>query len=91
MLGYWEDPPGYFDDIVWPNYLMYNEPFAKLADTIEAGQVSGVYDPIDDADNGLLRADPMTQKVDVVSSGKASIHDMVESVSNLLSKRLSDL
>jgi len=33
----------------------------------------------------------MTQKVDVVSSGQASIHDMVEFVSNLLSKRLSQL
>ncbi|KAK3806000.1 MAG: P-loop containing nucleoside triphosphate hydrolase protein [Linnemannia elongata] len=90
LEGYWEDPPGYFDDIVWPNYLIYNEPFAKLADTIEAGQVSGTYDAKDDADN-RLRADPMTQNVDVVSSGKASIHDMVESVSNLLSKRLSEL
>ena len=90
MLGYWEDPPGYFDDIVWPNYLIYNEPFAKLADMIEADQASGAYDATDNADNGL-RADPMTQKVDVVSSGKASIHDMVELVSNLLSKRLSEL
>ncbi|KAG9061414.1 ribosylnicotinamide kinase [Linnemannia hyalina] len=89
LEGYWEDPPGYFDDIVWPNYLIYNEPFAKLADTIEAGQVSGAYDAMD-ADIGL-RTDPMTQKVDVVSSGKASIDDMVELVSNLLSKRLSEL
>ncbi|KAF9284301.1 ribosylnicotinamide kinase [Linnemannia elongata] len=91
LEGYWEDPPGYFDDIVWPNYLIYNEPLAKLADTIEAGQVSGVYDATDEADNGLLRAHPMTQKVDVISSGQASIHDMVELVSNLLFKRLSEL
>ena len=23
--GYWEDPPGYFDDIVWPNYVKNHE------------------------------------------------------------------
>ncbi|KAI5819743.1 P-loop containing nucleoside triphosphate hydrolase protein [Pyronema omphalodes] len=23
--GYWQDPPGYFDDIVWPNYVKAHE------------------------------------------------------------------
>ncbi|CAG8545722.1 6867_t:CDS:2 [Paraglomus occultum] len=23
--GYWEDPPGYFDDIVYPNYVKFHE------------------------------------------------------------------
>ncbi|KAF9155174.1 ribosylnicotinamide kinase [Linnemannia schmuckeri] len=90
LEGYWVDPPGYFENMVWPNYLIYNEPFAKLADAIDEGQVSGAYDATN-AGQGLLRADPMTQKVDVVSSGKASIHDMVESISNLLAKRISEL
>ncbi|KAF9903079.1 ribosylnicotinamide kinase [Linnemannia zychae] len=90
LEGYWVDPPGYFDDIVWPNYMIYNEPFANLADAIEAGQDSGIYDKADAAtvDN---RKDPMTQKVDVVSSGKATIQEMVGSVSALLSKRISEL
>ncbi|KAF9089553.1 ribosylnicotinamide kinase [Mortierella sp. AD031] len=87
LEGYWVDPPGYFDDVVWPNYLIYNDPFAKLADSIEAGQDSGMYNSADVAS----RSDRMTQKVDVVSSGNASIHAMVESVSDLLSKRLSGL
>lgn len=83
------DPPGYFDDIVWPNYLIYNEPFSKLADAIEAEQVSGIYNTTETAT--ALRTDPMTQKVDVISSGKATIHGMVESVSTLLARRLSEL
>lgn len=83
------DPPGYFDNIVWPNYLIYNEPFSKLADAIEANLVSGIYNTTETAI--MLRTDPMTQNVDVISSGKATILVMVESVSNLLSKRLSEL
>ena len=23
--GYWKDPPGYFDEIVWPQYVQYNQ------------------------------------------------------------------
>ena len=23
-LGFWKDPPGYFDDVVWPNYLRHH-------------------------------------------------------------------
>ncbi|KAK3842487.1 MAG: P-loop containing nucleoside triphosphate hydrolase protein [Linnemannia gamsii] len=90
LEGYWVDPPGYFDDIVWPNYMIYNEPFVNLADAIEAGQDSGIYSD-SSATAATLRANPMTQKVDVVSSGKASIQEMVESVSSLLSKRISEL
>ncbi|KAF9134309.1 ribosylnicotinamide kinase [Mortierella sp. 14UC] len=95
LEGYWEDPPGYFDDIVWPNYTIYNEPFAKLANAIEVGQDSGVYSHDKSAlkadKDATLREDPMTHKVDVVSSGKATIQEMVESVSTLLSKRISEL
>ncbi|KAF8943449.1 ribosylnicotinamide kinase [Haplosporangium gracile] len=90
LEGYWVDPPGYFDNTVWPNYLIYNEPFAKLADAIDEGQISGVYDAIA-ADQELLRADPMTQRVDIVSSRKDSIHAMVEFIANLLAKRISEL
>ena len=25
VLGYWTDPPGYFDDIVWPEYIKCNK------------------------------------------------------------------
>ena len=32
--GYWEDPPGYFDQIVWPNYAKNHE-FLFLNDNIE--------------------------------------------------------
>jgi nicotinamide/nicotinate riboside kinase len=24
VLGYWVDPPGYFDDLVWPQYVKWN-------------------------------------------------------------------
>ncbi|KAG0245677.1 ribosylnicotinamide kinase [Mortierella sp. GBA43] len=86
MDGYWVDPPGYFDDIVWPNYLTYNSPFVKITDAMEAGKETGVYDA-----SGSHRTDPMTQQVDVVSSAHSSIHTMVEEVANLLTKRLSEL
>jgi nicotinamide/nicotinate riboside kinase len=23
--GYWKDPPGYFDEIVWPQYVQFNQ------------------------------------------------------------------
>ncbi|KAF9404037.1 ribosylnicotinamide kinase [Mortierella sp. AD011] len=87
LEGYWVDPPGYFDDIVWPNYLAYNDPFVKLMEAVEAGQVTGVYD----AKNESSRPDPMTQEVDLVSSNSSSIHSMVETVSDLLTKRLAEL
>jgi len=73
---------------VWPNYLIFNNPFAALADAIEAGQDSGIYDA---TDLTLNRHMPMTQKVDVVSSGKSTIHTMVVTVSDLLSKRIAGL
>jgi nicotinamide/nicotinate riboside kinase len=25
LEGFWQDPPGYFDKIVWPNYLRYHQ------------------------------------------------------------------
>ncbi|KAG0262784.1 Nuclear actin-protein involved in chromatin remodeling [Mortierella polycephala] len=78
LEGYWEDPPGYFDDVVWPNYLIYNGPLVKLADALEAGQDSGMY-----CSNASSRTDPMTAKIDVVSSGNISIHAMVHAVSEL--------
>ncbi|KAF9359316.1 ribosylnicotinamide kinase [Mortierella sp. AD094] len=87
LEGYWVDPPGYFDDIVWPNYLTYNGPFVKLTEAMEAGQETGVYD----AKSESSRPDPMTREVDLVSSNTASIHSMVENVSSLLAKRLTEL
>ncbi|KAG0366950.1 ribosylnicotinamide kinase [Gamsiella multidivaricata] len=87
LEGYWVDPPGYFDNIVWPNYLTCNEPFIKLTEAMEAGTESGIYD----AEREFLRQNPMTQKVDVVSSADSSIQSMVESVADLLAKRLSAL
>ncbi|KAF9183442.1 ribosylnicotinamide kinase [Haplosporangium sp. Z 27] len=87
LEGYWEDPPGYFDDVVWPNYISFNGPFVNLTEAMEAAQETGVYDSKDNS----TRPDPMTQRVDIVSSSNTSIHDMVEKVSNLLSRRLAEL
>ncbi|KAI1291649.1 ribosylnicotinamide kinase [Mortierella claussenii] len=87
LEGYWVDPPGYFDDMVWSNYLAWNEPFVRLTEAMEAGQETGVFD----TNNISTRKDSMTQQVDVVSSGDCSIHNMVETVANLLAMRLSEL
>ncbi|KAF9560759.1 ribosylnicotinamide kinase [Mortierella alpina] len=86
LEGYWEDPPGYFDDVVWPNYLVYNAPFVTLMEAMEAGSDTGVYDAANSNRSGF-----MTANVDIVSSGKATIQDMVETVSRLLARRLSQL
>ncbi|KAF9430367.1 ribosylnicotinamide kinase [Podila epigama] len=83
LEGYWEDPPGYFDDIVWPNYLEWNGPFIELMEAIEAGQISGEYDSQKDTTRT-----GMTKNVDLVSSGNASIQSMVEQVSKLIARRL---
>ncbi|KAF9964475.1 ribosylnicotinamide kinase [Mortierella alpina] len=81
-----EDPPGYFDDVVWPNYLVYNAPFVRLMEEIQAGRDTGVFDAANSN-----RSDSTTANIDIVSSGNATIHEMVETVSRLLAKRLSQL
>jgi hypothetical protein len=25
LVGFWKDPPFYFEEIVWPSYLKYNQ------------------------------------------------------------------
>ncbi|KAG0298710.1 ribosylnicotinamide kinase, partial [Dissophora globulifera] len=85
LEGYWVDPPNYFDDIVWPNYLICSAPFVKLTDAMEAGQETGEYR------KDSVRPDPMTRKVDMVSSSSSSIDDMVEKVSNLIAQRLPEI
>ncbi|KAF9938276.1 ribosylnicotinamide kinase [Modicella reniformis] len=87
LEGCWVDPPGYFDDIVWPNYLIYNRPFVKITEAMEASMESGV----DNAKDATSRSDPMTQKVDIVSSHNSTIQFMLETVSDLIAKRLSEL
>ncbi|KAG0090561.1 ribosylnicotinamide kinase [Podila epicladia] len=84
LEGYWEDPPGYFDDVVWPNYLNWNGPFVELTDAMERGEDSGEYGP--PGTRGT-----MTKNVDVVSSGNATIQSMVERVSGLITKRAKEM
>lgn len=38
--GFWEDPPGYVDDVVWPNYVK-NHAFL-----FQDGNVEGQYDEV---------------------------------------------
>ncbi|KAF8936147.1 P-loop containing nucleoside triphosphate hydrolase protein [Dissophora ornata] len=87
LEGYWVDPPGYFDDIVWPNYLVCNAPFVKITEAMEAGQETGMYNIKKESS----RPDPMTHRVDIVSSSNSSIHQMVEKVTDLVASRLSEL
>ncbi|OLY79383.1 Nicotinamide riboside kinase, partial [Smittium mucronatum] len=52
----WPDPPGYFDDMVWPNFIRFNSSFldsvpqpfppARLASTRYFSKESGGYFPI---------------------------------------------
>jgi nicotinamide/nicotinate riboside kinase len=39
LEGFWEDPPGYVEDVVWPNYVKYHKPFFM------GGDVEGEVDP----------------------------------------------
>jgi nicotinamide/nicotinate riboside kinase len=34
LEGYWVDPPGYFDKIVWPEYVRLNEHNATVKDVL---------------------------------------------------------
>ncbi|KAG0346125.1 ribosylnicotinamide kinase [Podila humilis] len=86
LEGYWEDPPYYFDDIVWPNYLAFNAPFVELTEAMERSEVSGVYDLQD-----VSSREGMTKNVDVVSSHGATIHSMVEQICGLLAKRAKEM
>lgn len=36
---FWEDPPGYFDDIVWPAYIKAHKHLFRN-DNVEAGDLS---------------------------------------------------
>ncbi|KAF9438924.1 ribosylnicotinamide kinase [Entomortierella beljakovae] len=87
LEGYWVDPPGYFDDIVWPNYLAFNSPFVKLTEAVENGTDSGTYDSTKE----LSERDPMTQRIDIITSSDGCIHGMVRKISNLLAKRIDEL
>lgn len=33
--GMWKDPPGYFEDVVYPNYLKYNKNVQEICDVID--------------------------------------------------------
>ncbi|KAF9363176.1 ribosylnicotinamide kinase [Mortierella sp. NVP85] len=88
LEGYWEDPPGYFDNIVWPNYLIWNAPFVDITTAMEAGTETGVYNADEETTS---RSDPMTQGVDIISSGDSSVQSMVQTATDLLVKRLSEL
>lgn len=85
-IGYWVDPPNYFDDVVWPNYLLYNSPFVEITNAMEAGKATGIYNA-----SNTSRTDPMIQGVDIISSGDSSIHSMVKTVSDGVANRLSEL
>lgn len=41
MEGWWEDPPGYFDRVVWPNYVQENRVFFVEGD-VEGAADEGV-------------------------------------------------
>ena len=88
LIGYWEDPPGYFDNIVWPNYLTWNAPFVDITTAMEAGTETGVYNADEETTS---RPDSMTQGVDIISSGDSSVQSMVQTATDLLVKRLSEL
>ncbi|TPX38636.1 hypothetical protein SeMB42_g06620 [Synchytrium endobioticum] len=40
--GYWVEPPNYFDEYVWPNYLKHNKPILKASGDLEKDQDHGV-------------------------------------------------
>lgn len=45
--GFWTDPPGYFDDVVWPNYAESHEKY------FERGNVEGKFDERRCVDEGV--------------------------------------
>ncbi|RKO95621.1 hypothetical protein CAUPRSCDRAFT_12679, partial [Caulochytrium protostelioides] len=39
--GFWQDPPGYFEHVVWPNYLQYNRRAIAQLETEAKGAAGG--------------------------------------------------
>lgn len=57
LEGFWQDPPGYVDKIVWPNYVK------EHAWLFEGGDVEGKYKTDVLAQEGILV--PQSDKVDI--------------------------
>jgi hypothetical protein len=55
---------------------------------MEAGTETGVYNADEETTS---RPDSMTQGVDIISSGDSSVQSMVQTATDLLVKRLSEL
>ena len=73
---------------MWPNYLTWNAPFVDITTAMEAGTETGVYNADEETTS---RPDSMTQGVDIISSGDSSVQSMVQTATDLLVKRLSEL
>ncbi|KAJ3234310.1 ribosylnicotinamide kinase [Chytriomyces hyalinus] len=67
LEGTWQDPPGYFDDIVYPAYVEYN---ARVLDALNKNEGSGVR---------KVGLDLGSRSLDVfcIDSGKVGISEMV--------------
>ncbi|KJZ70377.1 hypothetical protein HIM_10221 [Hirsutella minnesotensis 3608] len=76
LEGFWEDPPGYVDQIVWPNYV------AEHAWMFEDGDVEGPYrqDALDKEGICVLKDAPVNADLAVV------LEWMVETILNELQK-----
>lgn len=60
LEGFWEDPPGYVDQIVWPNYIKYHSFLFESEDVegaLDAGvcRELGIYGMPDDAQGSMTR------------------------------------
>lgn len=62
LEGFWEDPPGYVDSVVWPNYV------ADHAWMFEGGHVEGRFNEraLDEAGICVLKDAPVDADMEVV-------------------------
>ncbi|KAI8834743.1 P-loop containing nucleoside triphosphate hydrolase protein [Chytriomyces cf. hyalinus JEL632] len=71
LEGTWQDPPGYFDDIVYPAYVEYN---ARVLDPLKQNEGSGVKSNVRKVELDLASR---SLSVFCIDSGKVGISEMV--------------
>ncbi|KAI8994972.1 P-loop containing nucleoside triphosphate hydrolase protein [Pilobolus umbonatus] len=55
IQGFWEDPPGYFDKIVWPEYLKWNASLLNPSKKDDIMKFNTDYNTVEDITHSILK------------------------------------
>ncbi|CAI2166280.1 17371_t:CDS:2 [Funneliformis geosporum] len=77
MEGYWEDPPNYFEDIVWPNYIQANKHILMQSGDLENDE--NVVSKIIDDDLIVLESDDVSMLIKNIETSVNKVLDHIVS------------